>query len=600
MPRTLDMDEEEDTPKGDISDSVSDMVSKATEYYAKRRDPATPPESFETALPVAAHPSAPAHEPVTPKIASRTPHPDRSPPHSPEAEEHVIACCLLDSGATLDRATESGLTPDQLYSPANRLIYSTLLALRRAEQPVELDTLAQALKDKQALASVGGFAYLMQITGRIPTTAHAGFFIQTVKEKAIRRTLIAQATGLVEQAYNGVELSDLLDHAELLAAHRSAPVTAKPRAISTYAYPSDDDPGLLLGADDYLGRGGGFLFVSHAGAGKSSWIMDACMSWAIGRPWMGIACHPRAGSHGLKSLIIQAEDSDRYIGKVTSSFIHANSLAADTQALLGQNCIITRLKGVSGPAFFSALKRLTDQHEPDLVVINPLYLYADGDIGRSEFAQPFLLGLDRVNCEEKFGYILVHHTGKPAAKGKDGRRAEVEDWESVYMGFGSSYLANWPRCSALLEPIPANPGHYQIKLGKGGFNAGITKEVPHGAGFRLEPSTRIPIKHSTSKMLVDGRERPVYYWEADEATPESEALKTPLGRPAKYDAQKLIACVPPPDAKPMALNQIFRLVGELPCGISIRAFKDLMARWLQSGEVARVEGQGTLGFRRTS
>jgi hypothetical protein len=285
-------------------------------------------------------------------------------------------------------------------------------------------------------------------------------------------------------------------------------------------------------------------------------------------------------------LIIQAEDSDRYIGKIFASFAHVNKLTPADLALLTENCVIIRLKGVSGPAFFQELRRLTALHRPDLVVINPIYLYAEGDITRSEFAQPFLLGLDAVNKEEKFAYILIHHTGKPQAKGNNGKRAEVEDWESAYMGFGSSYLANWPRATILLEPVSGNPGHYQIKLGKGGFNAGVTKEVEQGAGTRLEPVTRIAIKHSKERMSVGGKDRPVYYWDLDDQPPsENEKPSGKVhGRPEKYLYANYRSVLPKKSDPGLPFNQILRSCldnGAIPKG-SLLA---VLERWSQNGEI---------------
>lgn len=48
--------------------------------------------------------------------------PDRSPPYSTEAEEHVIACCLLDGSDTVARCLEARLAGDCFYVPANRLL----------------------------------------------------------------------------------------------------------------------------------------------------------------------------------------------------------------------------------------------------------------------------------------------------------------------------------------------------------------------------------------------------------------------------------------------------------------------------------------------
>lgn len=436
----------------------------------------------------------------------------RELPHSLEAEAHLLSCCLLDGDDSIARCLGEGLVGPAFHSIANRLIYEELLRIYARDGRADIAVLAQELKESGRLEAIGGYAYLTQVSSQIPTTAQVDYFIRKVNELYLLRETIRRASGIVERAYDyDGDLEGFIEQTrsdiDSIGTSRKAPVALP---ITQFKYPSDADPNILLGSDDYLGRGGGMLFISHAGAGKSSWVMDACMSWAIGRPWMGIRCNGP-----LRTLIIQAEDSDRYTGKVHESFSFVQKLAEAETTTLGLNCVIARVKGVCGASFFAELRRLAAKHKPDLVVINPIYIYAEGDISRSEFAQPFLVGLDAVNKEEKFGYILVHHTGKPGAKDKDGKRAEVEDWESIYMGFGSSYLANWPRCSALLEPRPQQRGKYMIKLGKAGLNAGVAKEVAQGVGTRLEPVTRINIRHSEQKMKVSGVERPVIYWEVD-------------------------------------------------------------------------------------
>jgi replicative DNA helicase len=127
---------------------------------------------------------------------------DRSPPHSAEAEEHVIACCLLDGSDTIARCLEARVSPESFYYPANRLLFEVMLELYSKNPPVSLEILAEELKTRRQLEAVGGFPYLMQVTGKIPTTAHAGYFIEKVREKHLLRELIKTATGAIEQAYS--------------------------------------------------------------------------------------------------------------------------------------------------------------------------------------------------------------------------------------------------------------------------------------------------------------------------------------------------------------------------------------------------------------
>lgn len=446
----------------------------------------------------------------------------RTLPHNLEAEEFLLSCCLLDGADVVSRCLEARIRPESFYDPKHGIIYDCLCSLLRRSLPVEVSTLAEELKLTRQLEQVGGLSMLVQVSRHSPTTAQASYFIERVREQALLREIIRSATGAVEDCYG---FSGDIESFAAEAEAKFSSATSKARGdfvspvkpITGFDYPEADDPNVLLGSDDYLGRGGGMLFVSHAGAGKSSFILDAVMSWALAMPWMGIR-----SNGALRTLVVQAEDSDRYLGKLRRSFAHVHNLTPEQDAQLGRNCIVARVKGKSGAAFFSELRRLIAKFKPDLVVINPIYLYAEGDISRSEYAQPFLVGLDDLNRDEKFGYILIHHTGKPQAKDAKGKRAELDDWETVYMGFGSSYLANWPRCSALLEPRQGEKSRYWLKLGKGGMNAGVTREIPQGAGSRTEAVTKIPIRHSAEKMMVGERERAVIYWEPDNETAVEE------------------------------------------------------------------------------
>ncbi len=125
----------------------------------------------------------------------------RTPPHSIEAEEYLLSCCLIDGNDTIARCLEGKLSPAAFYAPANRLIYERLVDLYNKGAPIDLAVLSEELKTSKQLDEVGGYAYLTQISGRIPTTAQAGYFIEKVRELYLLRELIKVATGAVENCY---------------------------------------------------------------------------------------------------------------------------------------------------------------------------------------------------------------------------------------------------------------------------------------------------------------------------------------------------------------------------------------------------------------
>ncbi|HTX67156.1 MAG TPA: replicative DNA helicase [Opitutaceae bacterium] len=149
---------------------------------------------------------APAPPPVRPSsnggAAPAAVFAGRTPPHSVEAEEYLLSCCLLDGSDTIARCLEGKLTPAAFYVPANQVIFDRLLELYQKSPPVALEMLIEDLRTTRQLEAVGGLPYLLQVSARIPTTAQAAYFIEKVRELHLLRELIKVATGTVEQCFN--------------------------------------------------------------------------------------------------------------------------------------------------------------------------------------------------------------------------------------------------------------------------------------------------------------------------------------------------------------------------------------------------------------
>ncbi len=139
----------------------------------------------------------------------------RSAPNSPEAEEHLLGCCLLDGAESIARCLEAKLPGAAFYSPANRLVYEKLCELYQKNPPVDVAVLAEELKSARQFEAVGGYAYLSQLSSRIPTTAQVQYFIEKVRELFLLRELIKVATTTVENclSFQG-GISEFIDQVE--------------------------------------------------------------------------------------------------------------------------------------------------------------------------------------------------------------------------------------------------------------------------------------------------------------------------------------------------------------------------------------------------
>lgn len=125
----------------------------------------------------------------------------RTMPHSIEAEEYLLSCCLLDGADVISRCLEARIRAESFYDSKHGIIYERLLDLYNRQVPIDASVVAEDLKTSKLLDDVGGYAFIAQVSSRIPTTAQAGYFIDKVRELSLLRDIIKAGTGAVEDCY---------------------------------------------------------------------------------------------------------------------------------------------------------------------------------------------------------------------------------------------------------------------------------------------------------------------------------------------------------------------------------------------------------------
>ena len=136
------------------------------------------------------------------------------PPHSTEAEQAVLGGIML-SNQHWDSIAERVIAED-FYTFAHKAIFQTMEELMRNQTPIDLITLDQALKAKGISDSVGGFAYLADLSNNTPNAINILAYAEIVREKAILRELIAVGNRIAENSYSpkGKDIKMVLDEAE--------------------------------------------------------------------------------------------------------------------------------------------------------------------------------------------------------------------------------------------------------------------------------------------------------------------------------------------------------------------------------------------------
>lgn len=135
------------------------------------------------------------------------------PPQNLEAEASLLGALLIDTDAIVKVADIINET--DFYDQKHQTIYAGIRKLYESHTPIDVLTLADELRNKGNLESVGGAGYLTELTNFVPTAAHVVNYAEIVASKALRRRLIKASQDITNFGYNENEnLQGLIEQAE--------------------------------------------------------------------------------------------------------------------------------------------------------------------------------------------------------------------------------------------------------------------------------------------------------------------------------------------------------------------------------------------------
>ena len=135
------------------------------------------------------------------------------PPHNLEAEQAILGGILINNDA-LNQVVDI-LASEDLYREAHALTFEGMLVLYNRDDPVDLITLPQVLKEKGVLDKVGGTEYLASLAEATSTSAGILYHSEIVKDLSTRRGLISQCSHISEVCFQLTnDTEEVLDLAE--------------------------------------------------------------------------------------------------------------------------------------------------------------------------------------------------------------------------------------------------------------------------------------------------------------------------------------------------------------------------------------------------
>jgi replicative DNA helicase len=137
----------------------------------------------------------------------------RVPPHNVEAEQALLGSMFLSSEAV--EVAVAAIAKDDFYRPSHQKIFEAIQYLYGRAVPIDQLSVADRLDSVNALEQVGGKAYLLDITGVVPTAANAARYAEIVQRTSMLRDLIGAAGQIASLGYEAPDdMQEVVEQAE--------------------------------------------------------------------------------------------------------------------------------------------------------------------------------------------------------------------------------------------------------------------------------------------------------------------------------------------------------------------------------------------------
>ena len=247
----------------------------------------------------------------------------------------------------------------------------------------------------------------------------------------------------------------------------------------------EDDENCLIG-ERWLCKGGSMIISGQSGIGKSSFLMQMTLTFALGGDFFGI--RPKKP---LKSIVLQAENDTGDLAEAFQDITKGMELEADSFDTIRDNVKFFRDTVHTGEQFVSVMARLIEKHRPDVVWADPLLAFCGDDISKQSVASAFLRNMIGPVLEASGALLIfLHHTGKPQKEAQ--KSWNIKDF--AYAGIGSSELANWARETISITRADDEEDIYALALSKRGKRSGLVDE-------KGEPASIVYLRHAQDRIL---------------------------------------------------------------------------------------------------
>ena len=135
-------------------------------------------------------------------------------PQNLDAEEAVLGAILVNP-EVMTKVVEH-IKPESFYKPAHKHVYEAMLQLFNTNERIDIVSVSDVLNYNSQLETVGGRAFINDLSYKTITTSNVEYYAKIIQEKAIKRALIQAGGEIVASGYDLDPIDQSLERAEKL------------------------------------------------------------------------------------------------------------------------------------------------------------------------------------------------------------------------------------------------------------------------------------------------------------------------------------------------------------------------------------------------
>jgi replicative DNA helicase len=324
------------------------------------------------------------------------------PPQTIKLEEAVLGGLMLESSAFIDVCDI--LIVESFYKYEHQLIYKAISKLFSKDNPIDMLTVIEELRDNKELEIVGGPVYISNLTSNIASAAHIEYHARIIQQKFIQRELIRISSDVQNKAFDdSIDVDDLINHieSELLKLSQGATIKqpeligdigiVQLKELEEISKSDKEFSGLPSGLTtlDRLTNGYQnkklYIKAGRPGSGKTTLMLSIAKNMAIDFNIKVAIFSLEMGSDEIWKKLI-SDITDIQYGKLSNKITDEWNDIENAQSILeGTTIFVDDTPGLSIFELRGKARRLKMKSNIDVVFVDYLQLMTgDKDVGNRE------------------------------------------------------------------------------------------------------------------------------------------------------------------------------------------------------------------------